>query len=85
MSAECPLCHVVLETILHLFRDCPKVVPIWRLVLVRAPAPSFFSQDLCHWFASNLQVARGTGAVVQPHTFVTVLWAVWRMRNKVVF
>jgi len=80
----CPLCYHELETIEHLFWDCPGVAEVWTLAAQHQWIPQIQINRLRDWshFLSNWPVSF-TGKYMQHLTFL--LWGIWKARNGVVF
>ncbi|KAL4575854.1 hypothetical protein LXL04_011941 [Taraxacum kok-saghyz] len=85
-SVECPLCAIEVETMEHLFFNCPVAIDVWALVvrwLSVQPVNVRDIGDLFDWLDStnlNAKKRKVTEAVV-----ATTLWMLWRYRNDVVY
>ncbi|XP_060964627.1 uncharacterized protein LOC133033648 [Cannabis sativa] len=75
----CPLCTAVPETTLHLLVRCSFARSCWRKIKVPSVAPGamFFQQ----WFEAGL----AQWSEVECIEAAMTLWAVWKMRNEVVW
>ncbi|XP_071687853.1 uncharacterized protein [Rutidosis leptorrhynchoides] len=85
-SIVCPVCNIGVETSDHLFFGCTLALDLWRRLRMwlNYAMPTFSSWDtFILWIEgvhlSNIQKKRVTASVV------TLLWAMWRYRNGVVF
>jgi ribonuclease HI len=81
----CPLCSSASETLLHAFRDCIKLQPIW-LHFGAPQDPSFFSETSIqvwthYWSKSSLPTPILSHLQWQD-LFPILLWTIWSARNK---
>ncbi|KAL4577539.1 hypothetical protein LXL04_013648 [Taraxacum kok-saghyz] len=85
-SVECPLCAIEVETMEHLFFNCPVAIDVWALVVWWLSVQPVNVRDiggLFDWLDStnlNAKKRKVTEAVV-----ATTLWMLWRYRNDVVY
>jgi hypothetical protein len=50
----CNHCGNVVETTLHVMRDCSLVTPFWLQVVPMRERSTFFMEDLQQWIATNI-------------------------------
>ncbi|KAL6202734.1 hypothetical protein ACLB2K_026439 [Fragaria x ananassa] len=85
-DASCPICHSSDETLLHLFRDCPRAANIWRAFPMPSSISSSFSLDWTSWINAQLHChSVVTDGFKWCNLFVFVCWYIWKWRNKQVF
>lgn len=86
LCSRCDLCKAAVESLSHLFLDCPWVRSIWRwlLALFQAPLPSDTSVQrfLCSSFTSQFPVAL---KLLWRMAVCNLLWCIWTERNKLRF
>jgi len=83
----CALCIRNLETVQHLFFECPLARSVWNLVadwsLCEKLRPSGweYQEDIEDWFAQTT-----TSGDKKGHTMsILTLWCLWNQRNAVIF
>ena len=87
----CQLCHRNLETVDHLFIECPFVRQVWENIATRTrenrlqPTSWASSCDILQWFdnilpASSTPRARGNKSLI-----ILIIWSLWNERNSRVF
>jgi ribonuclease HI len=84
--AMCTFCGDVEETILHVLRDCPRAMAVWRCVVTMTDSASFFMSEIDNWIQLNLTNAMQWNGVGNWCDF----WAlcchsIWNWRNKEMF
>lgn len=84
-SSSYPLCLCGEETILHLLRDCSKVVPIWGVLAQGRLKADFFSDDLQLWLASNMKKNHLKHGLKWSLIFGVAVSCFWMCRNEVIF
>ncbi|KAJ1422696.1 Ribonuclease H domain [Sesbania bispinosa] len=85
-SSACPVCHADVETDRHLFMDCPEVCGFWESLVDRPRC--FMSRDLAfpNWLHENLNAGDVLVFGIPWNLFFGIAcWAIWRLRNDVVF
>ncbi|XP_021733404.1 uncharacterized protein LOC110700204 [Chenopodium quinoa] len=78
-------CHSDLETVSHLFRDCPFISPLWEQGPLTLDGRLLQAKPFNEWFTnlmSDFQRSKNFGGLV---SFVSFLWAIWLMRNQCIF
>ncbi|MCH90461.1 putative non-LTR retroelement reverse transcriptase [Trifolium medium] len=89
-GAPCTYCGCVAETMLHVMRDCPMVMPIWLKVVHISVRSVFFSSTAEQWIKFNLGndvgwrfrgsdgewLGRFTKHIGYGTTYVAELWGV---------
>lgn len=83
----CPLCVRNLETVSHLFTECPFSRDLWTRVSTWAAypiiAPSAWTTDeIQSWF---LGLTEATNASGLRSLIILVIWTIWRERNARIF
>ncbi|GLT63420.1 hypothetical protein SLA2020_359870 [Shorea laevis] len=83
----CPRCNTSSETALHLIRDCPNVLPLWKALPIPKPLLHSFHFDTFKWLHSNC-----TSKLLIEHPrlpwasiFCSVVWYLWNDRNSLCF
>ncbi|KAF8648720.1 hypothetical protein HU200_064774 [Digitaria exilis] len=85
----CPLCVRNLETINHLFTECPLSRELWERVSVWVACPSispsaWTTDDIRMWFlgltSNTTPNAPGTRTLI-----ILIVWTIWRERNNRIF
>ncbi|KAK2394949.1 hypothetical protein QL285_056723 [Trifolium repens] len=79
----CCYCGNIVETSLHVLRDCPLVVPFWLQVVPMKDRGSFFMEELHQWIQSNVRkgVKRSNGSAWCDF-WATACHILWMWRNK---
>ncbi|CAL8174658.1 unnamed protein product [Prunus armeniaca] len=81
----CPRCDYPMETIAHLFKDCPFSLAIWNCLQIGDNS----SPDLMEfkeWLLRNLQSKRMVyNGLPWPLVFALYLWFIWKWRCKGIF
>ncbi|KAH9750277.1 putative ribonuclease H protein [Citrus sinensis] len=86
MDAACERCGFAREDTLHVLRDCPYSMAIWKRLLINGAHQSFFLDGLTDWLVSNLHTASSHGDLQGwSLTFGVVIWRLWFWRNKLMF
>ncbi|XP_071695244.1 uncharacterized protein [Rutidosis leptorrhynchoides] len=85
-SIVCPVCNNGVETRDHLFFGCSLASNLWRLLRVwlNCAMPSFSSWDTFIVWIEGIQLTNVQKKKIIA-SVVTLLWALWRFRNGVVF
>lgn len=83
VPASCPLCGVSDESTKHLFCLCPQAVPVWEASDFQDSSDIAWDLSFNNWLLNW---------IIQLHKdkrrlshFISILWASWKARNKVVF
>ncbi|KAI5348581.1 hypothetical protein L3X38_001468 [Prunus dulcis] len=81
----CPICDYPMETIAHLFKDCPLSLAIWNCLQIgNNPSPDMV--DFKEWLLRNLQSKRKVyNGLPWPLVFALYLWFTWKWRCKGIF
>ncbi|XP_026410523.1 uncharacterized protein LOC113305730 [Papaver somniferum] len=82
----CPLCRKEVETVMHLFIQCPIASHIWFALSFQHLVNSAFvwiDDIFMSWFENNL--GNSPCAVNCPSIGAIVLWSIWKLRCDVVF
>lgn len=82
-SPMCSFCHDVIESEIHVLRDCPKALALWMRVVDTTGRAAFFEGDLSHWINFNMYSEGAWRHDVAWRDF----WAIachtlWKWRNK---
>ncbi|PNX90504.1 ribonuclease H, partial [Trifolium pratense] len=82
-SAMCDFCGDQVETILHVMRDCPLVMPLWLNLVHSNMRRNFFTGNTQQWIEFNLNVDVREQFDVECKS----IWAIschfaWSWRNK---
>jgi hypothetical protein len=82
-SAMCGYCRDIPETILHVMRDCPLVMPLWLNIVPVNDRSWFFSCNVQQWITMNLCKEVGWNREIDWRNY----WAmachyIWSWRNK---
>ncbi|KAL8128645.1 LOW QUALITY PROTEIN: hypothetical protein V2J09_017800 [Rumex salicifolius] len=72
----CPICKTELESLSHLFRDCPKILEKWKNFGSLPNNQYFFTEPFACWIRGNIHSFRGDWGLVCD--FATSLWWTWR-------
>ena len=83
----CPVCLREPETILHAFRDCPRVKQIWNQLGVKGDNSDFWRSNLHKWLQNNGKVRCSLIQGKPPWRimFNFAVWCIWKSRNSFVF
>lgn len=82
----CPVCGTVEESVLHVVRDCPRMIQVWRsLCNDILPHTSFFTDDMAAWLRINLQSTTQRKGLNWPLLFGTSVHLAWQARNELIF
>lgn len=85
ISDLCPRCNNSPETINHLFRDCPKAIQLWDKFQTGRAMRTGFESSTFDWVSHNLKRSRilHLNKDIPWNTlFCTILWQIWKDRNK---
>ncbi|XP_021734037.1 uncharacterized protein LOC110700742 [Chenopodium quinoa] len=81
----CTFCCLDLETTSHLFRDCPFIRILWNSTLLSLNGTLPESTSFTEWVVSVVSYFRRSKDLVSLTSFVSLLWAIWIVRNGCVF
>ncbi|OMO84846.1 reverse transcriptase [Corchorus capsularis] len=86
----CSLCEGDVETIDHILRGCPFAEGVWSSLYRRYGLDARSHQEFRVWMRSNAtrgtpSIVLGSQSVLWDLLFVSVLWSLWKARNKMVF
>lgn len=78
--------ELVIESMLHVLRDCPTTVETWNRIVPHGEVPCFFISSKVDWIIYNL----GNNKLKFNHipwnvVFGIVCWFMWKWRNSLVF
>ncbi|XP_062007342.1 uncharacterized protein LOC133724594 [Rosa rugosa] len=86
IDSSCHCCPGEPETMLHLFRDCPQAMAIWKCFDIPATISRTFMLDWDGWIsASILQKNCKCIGFNWSQLFIFICWFIWKWRNKVIF
>lgn len=84
--STCTLCHIDYETLLHVLRNCSFTKNIWCSFLGLDVWTRFFQIPLKQWMLANFKGGffglLGEGWDVK---FATIVWWLWKRRNRWIF
>ncbi|CAL2255075.1 unnamed protein product [Prunus armeniaca] len=81
----CPRCDYPMETIAHLFKDCPFSLAIWNCLQI-GDSSSPDMMEFKEWLLRNLQSKRMVyNGLPWPLVFALYLWFIWKWRCKGIF
>ncbi|XP_071689351.1 uncharacterized protein [Rutidosis leptorrhynchoides] len=85
-SIVCPICNNGVESRDHLFFECSMIVELWRMVRVwlNCDMPIFDSWDSFYSWVEGIRLPSSSKNRIMA-IVCTLLWAIWRFRNGVVF
>jgi ribonuclease HI len=79
----CSFCGDIVETELHVLRDCPKCLNVWINVVEDNDRSLFFNTDFHQWITLNINGGiRGTNMDNWPSYWATSCHAIWGWRNR---
>lgn len=82
----CKHCPGQPETMLHLFRDCPRVSRLWHSIGGPETIRRTFSLDWDAWIAANiLQPKCMYWGFQWVQLFIFTCWFIWKWRNNFIF
>lgn len=86
-DATCPLCRNASETAIHLLRECPYAMQIWRKVGIPTPLEASYNLEMLQWLKVNCLSSHDilSNSVPWKILFTFTVWNLWKHRNKVVF
>ncbi|CAA0842495.1 Polynucleotidyl transferase- ribonuclease H-like superfamily protein [Striga hermonthica] len=82
--AACGFCGKA-ESLSHVLRDCDMARKLWLELVPISCRPSFFSQDICTWFWSNVVEDANVGIENWEIIFPIACWRLWAWRNMAIF
>jgi len=82
-SAMCDFCGDLPETILHVMRDCPLVMPLWLTMVHNNARSKFFSCNFQQWITMNLCLEVGWNIEDGwRNYFAMACHSIWNWKNK---
>jgi ribonuclease HI len=82
-SAMCSYCGDQCETILHVLRDCPLVMPLWLNMVRMDMRGQFFAGNILQWIHFNLSNNVGVQQDMKwPNVWAVACHFAWGWRNK---
>lgn len=85
VNIECPWCAGEVENRDHLFRKCPKASEVWKTFIPREEIRKQRDMDFDVWFDMNIEKKGEVNGYSWGETFATILWWLWKWRNKFIF
>lgn len=84
---SCHCCPGVVESSLHVIRDCSNARAVWDDFVPETLKGAFFSLPLLEWLHLNLYVNQNLTLknVCWPSLFALICWKLWTWRNEVCF
>ena len=82
-----PRCHVKVESIFHMLRDCPVSKNVWLHLRGWVVNHNFFSLSLQDWLISNAtsNSYHQSGPLPWSLIFLFGIWLLWKDRNLCIF
>lgn len=77
----CPLCSFSVESMAHLFLQCQTTKPVWANTTF---LPQGWTED-SHFKDWNVELTFTSPNKDQFYHFVSILWAIWKLRNELFF
>lgn len=82
MDSSCNFCGWGSESLIHIFRDCPRARWVWERILVPNIYSPFFLVEPQPWLLSNLlSKAKWKDNLSSSSVFVFTCWYLWKWRN----
>lgn len=78
-TSGCYHCVGVDETIIHVLRDCPLAIAVWKLLVPQDMRSNFFGYDFEAWVRFNVGVMDGSG---WRNVWATTCFFLWGWRNR---
>ncbi|KAK9939901.1 hypothetical protein M0R45_016581 [Rubus argutus] len=86
LDDSCPICHQHQESLVHLFRDCPAVLHIWKTFSIPTSVSNTFHTNWFTWLKAHLWCKTTVNCDFNWNSlFVFICWFIWKWRNKHVF
>lgn len=86
MSTVCPMCTEEEETIQHLFFKCLTTAKVWTAIYKWTGMAFVPHIDLiCHFLQHADLLGNQDKEEVASSLWVGTMWAIWNMRNKLIF
>ena len=85
INPACPLCLGDIESIEHIFKDCPLVHKVWDLAAQHSWLPPTLSPPGCPDLFSCLNKIKSSHNSQALQKFSFLLWSIWKSRNEMVF
>ncbi|AED94885.1 Polynucleotidyl transferase, ribonuclease H-like superfamily protein [Arabidopsis thaliana] len=73
------------ESVLHVFRDCPAQLGIWVRFVPRRRQQGFFSKSLFEWLYDNLCDRSSCEDIPWSTIFAVIIWWGWKWRCSNIF
>ncbi|KAK4273715.1 hypothetical protein QN277_017054 [Acacia crassicarpa] len=85
-NGSCQICNMGQENLLHVIRDCPETLELWRQIVPRSLWRTFSSLTLDSWMRWNLNYRVGSKQEEDwKQVFAITCWWLWRRRNSTIF
>lgn len=85
-SNYCPVCGTEEESVMHVVRDCARMVQVWLIISDgHLPHNTFFTENLEQWLLSNLKSVAHRKSLNWPLIFGTTVHLAWQTRNELIF
>lgn len=74
------------ESLMHLFKDCPKTNQFWRILRSRHEIEERQSSNFEEWVSGNIRSKAITDTGMKWNTMFTISFQwIWRCRNELIF
>ena len=86
-DTTCLLCRNASESAIHLLRECPYAMQIWRKVGIPTMMEASYNLEMFQWLKANCLSSHDilSNGVPWKILFSFTVWNLWKHRNKVVF
>ncbi|XP_027150299.1 uncharacterized protein LOC113750534 [Coffea eugenioides] len=84
-SNICSCCGDNAETIEHMLFFCPTAKVVWKLAPVKWDGIAELQGNFWNWWVAVMQSAKEAHGLDRIQLTVSILWQVWKARNKMTF
>ncbi|CAL1407041.1 unnamed protein product [Linum trigynum] len=85
-ESDCYRCAGRVETILHIFRECPPATYFWTRVVASSDQPAFSSMSTQTWLRKNILSEDTSITGIPWNAFYSIaVWLLWKNRNDGTF
>ena len=86
-DTTCLLCINANEFAIHLFRECPYAMHIWKKVGIPTMMEASYNFEMLQWLKANCLSSHDILSNSMPWKilFAFTVWNLWKHRNRVVF